>query len=93
MLDLIAERHALPALEQLEPILLLLFRRHRQIAHSLIVDLLGPVSVLSLREQVSESEALLDHQIGHAEGGGDLAEFADVRLIFDTARRQAPERT
>jgi len=72
-----AHRHiAILVLEQLEPVLLLLLGGHGEVLHRLVVDLLARKSVLNLRQQVAERKTLRDHDLRHAEGGGDFGHLA-----------------
>src|SRR5665213_766149 len=75
-------RVAVVVLEQLEPILLLLPGGHCEVLHRLVVDLLARKSVLNLRQQVAERQTLLDHDLRHAEGCGDLWHLA--AFLYET---------
>ena len=63
-------------LKQFQPCLLLGFGRHREMAQRLAVDLVGTVSVPNLGKQITEREALLDHDLGQAEGRRDVGDAA-----------------
>jgi hypothetical protein len=75
LLQLIAARCVrLRIVEQLEPLLLLRLRGHRQVLDRLGVDLLAPVGVPDLPQQVPERETALHQELGEAERRRDFGD-------------------
>ncbi len=64
------------ALIQRQPFLLLALGRHGEVLHGFVVDVLGAVGLLDLRQEIGECQALPDRLRGDAESGGDAVDGA-----------------